>query len=84
VGLLSLFNLLGRFFWSSASDKMGRKTTYAIYFGLGIVLYALVPTLGAGGLLTLFVIVSCVILSMYGGGFATIPATSPICLASCR
>ncbi|SHL67006.1 OFA family MFS transporter [Hymenobacter psychrotolerans] len=74
VGLLSLFNLLGRFFWSSASDKMGRKTTYAIYFGLGILLYALVPTLGAGAQLTLFVVVTCVILSMYGGGFATIPA----------
>jgi MFS family permease len=74
VGLLSLFNLLGRFFWSSASDKLGRKTTYAIYFGLGILLYALVPTLGAGAQLTLFVVVSCVILTMYGGGFATIPA----------
>lgn len=74
VGLLSLFNLLGRFFWSSASDKLGRKVTYAIYFGLGIVLYALVPTLGFGGQLALFVVVTCVILSMYGGGFATIPA----------
>ncbi|MDF7812373.1 OFA family MFS transporter [Hymenobacter sp. YC55] len=74
VGLLSLFNLLGRFFWSSASDKLGRKTTYAIYFGLGILLYALVPTLGEGAQLTLFVVVACVILSMYGGGFATIPA----------
>ncbi|AII52140.1 OFA family MFS transporter [Hymenobacter sp. APR13] len=74
VGLLSLFNLLGRFFWSSASDKLGRKTTYAIYFGLGILLYALIPTLGAGAQLTLFVVVSCVILTMYGGGFATIPA----------
>ncbi|RSK37448.1 L-lactate MFS transporter [Hymenobacter metallilatus] len=74
VGLLSLFNLLGRFFWSSASDKLGRKTTYAIYFGLGILLYALVPTLGAGAQLTLFVVVSCIILTMYGGGFATIPA----------
>ena len=74
VGLLSLFNLLGRFFWSSASDKMGRKPTYMIYFGLGIVLYALVPTLAANHSLALFVIVCCVILSMYGGGFATIPA----------
>ncbi|WP_426489624.1 OFA family MFS transporter [Hymenobacter sp. 102] len=74
VGLLSLFNLLGRFFWSSASDKLGRKTTYAIYFGLGILLYALIPTLGASASLTLFVVVSCVILTMYGGGFATIPA----------
>jgi len=74
VGLLSLFNLLGRFFWSSASDKLGRKVTYAIYFGLGILLYALIPTLGHGAQLTLFVVVACVILSMYGGGFATIPA----------
>ena len=74
VGLLSLFNLLGRFFWSSASDKLGRKVTYAIYFGLGILLYSVIPTLGHGAQLTLFVAVCCVILSMYGGGFATIPA----------
>ncbi len=74
VGLLSLFNLLGRFFWSSASDKLGRKPTYMIYFGLGIALYALVPTLAASASLTLFVVVCCVIMSMYGGGFATIPA----------
>jgi MFS family permease len=74
VGLLSLFNLLGRFFWSSASDKLGRKTAYAIYFGLGILLYALIPTLGHNLQLTLFVVVACVIISMYGGGFATAPA----------
>ncbi len=74
VGLLSLFNLLGRFFWSSASDKLGRKVTYAIYFGLGIVLYAIAPTLSHNAQLGLFVIVCCVIISMYGGGFATIPA----------
>ncbi|WP_233168928.1 MFS transporter [Hymenobacter sp. BT523] len=74
VGLLSLFNLLGRFFWSSASDKLGRKVTYALYFGLGMVLYALVPTLGHNAQLTLFVVVACLIISMYGGGFATIPA----------
>ena len=74
VGLLSLFNLLGRFFWSSASDKLGRKPTYMIYLGLGVLLYALVPTLAAGASLTLFVVVCCVIMSMYGGGFATIPA----------
>jgi len=74
VGLLSLFNLLGRFFWSSASDKLGRKVTYAIYFGLGIVLYAIAPTLSHNAQLALFVVVCCVIISMYGGGFATIPA----------
>ena len=74
VGLLSLFNLLGRFFWSSASDKLGRKVTYAIYFALGIGLYALIPTLGNNLQLTLYVVVACVIISMYGGGFATIPA----------
>jgi MFS family permease len=74
VGLLSLFNLLGRFFWSSASDKLGRKPIYLLYFGLGVVLYALIPTLGHNLQLTLFVIVACVIISMYGGGFATAPA----------
>ncbi|MFD1467664.1 OFA family MFS transporter [Hymenobacter caeli] len=74
VGLLSLFNLLGRFFWSSASDKLGRKTTYAIYFGLGILLYTLVPTLGHNLQLAFYVIAACVIVSMYGGGFATAPA----------
>ena len=74
VGLLSLFNLLGRFFWSSASDKLGRKVTYAIYFGLGIALYAVAPTLSHNAQLALFVIVCCVIISMYGGGFATVPA----------
>jgi MFS family permease len=74
VGLLSLFNLLGRFFWSSASDKIGRKPIYLIYFGLGVVLYALIPTLGHNLQLTLFVVVACVIISMYGGGFSTAPA----------
>ncbi|WP_324674451.1 OFA family MFS transporter [Hymenobacter sp. GOD-10R] len=74
VGLLSLFNLLGRFFWSSASDKLGRKVAYAIYFGLGILLYALIPTLGHNLQLTLYVVVACVIISMYGGGFSTAPA----------
>ncbi|MGI4762042.1 MAG: L-lactate MFS transporter [Janthinobacterium lividum] len=74
VGLLSLFNLLGRFFWSSASDKLGRKPIYLVYFGLGVILYALAPTLGLNGQLTLFVVVACVIISMYGGGFSTAPA----------
>jgi MFS family permease len=74
VGLLSLFNLVGRFFWSSLSDVIGRKSTYSIYLGVGSLLYALVPTLGTGGNLLLFVLVFSVILSMYGGGFATIPA----------
>ncbi|MGI4736709.1 MAG: L-lactate MFS transporter [Janthinobacterium lividum] len=74
VGLLSLFNLLGRFFWSSASDKIGRKPIYLIYFGLGVVLYSLIPTLGHNLNLTLFVVVACLIISMYGGGFSTAPA----------
>ncbi|MBA4123206.1 MAG: OFA family MFS transporter [Acidobacteria bacterium] len=74
VGLLSLFNLVGRFFWSSLSDIIGRKYTYMVYLGLGCALYALVPSLGSAGNLVLFVVTFCVILSMYGGGFATIPA----------
>lgn len=74
TGLLSLFNIAGRFFWSSFSDYIGRKSTYFIFLGLGCLLYALIPSLGKSGNLALFVTVFCLILSMYGGGFATIPA----------
>jgi len=74
VGLLSLFNMTGRFFWSSLSDRIGRKATYAIFFGLGALLYAAVPATGWLGSIGLFVACFAVILTMYGGGFATIPA----------
>ncbi|MGI4976638.1 MAG: L-lactate MFS transporter [Janthinobacterium lividum] len=74
VGLLSLFNMGGRFLWASASDRLGRKATYAIFFTLGFVLYALVPSVGRSGNIALFVLCYGVILSMYGGGFATVPA----------
>lgn len=74
VGLLSLFNMGGRFFWASLSDKIGRKATYACFFVLGTLLYALVPLSGQIGSVALFVACFCVILTMYGGGFATIPA----------
>jgi MFS family permease len=74
VGLISLFNSLGRIFWASSSDYLGRKATYFVFFVLGIVLYCSLPTLGHMGLAAMFVIAVCVILSMYGGGFATVPA----------
>jgi len=74
VGLLSLFNSLGRIFWASMSDYLGRKNTYFVFFILGIALYASLPTLGHMGLALAFVAAACVILTMYGGGFATIPA----------
>ncbi len=74
VGLLSLFNIAGRFFWASLSDHIGRKLTYVAFFGLGIVLYASAPAFAHAGSLFLFVAAFCIILSMYGGGFATVPA----------
>ena len=74
VGLISLFNALGRIFWASLSDKIGRKTMYYAIFVIGIVLYCLLPTWGNLGLPTLFVLSICIILSMYGGGFSTVPA----------
>ena len=74
TGLLSLFNIGGRFFWASLSDRLGRKTTYTIFFVLGFVLYASVPWTAQTGSLALFVATFCLILSMYGGGFATVPA----------
>lgn len=74
VGLLSLFNMVGRFFWASISDFIGRKLTYTVFFLLGIVLYFSVPTLGRLGTIPWFVLAFGIILSMYGGGFSTIPA----------
>jgi len=74
VALLSLFNIGGRFFWATISDWIGRKATYAVIFVLGIVLYAVAPTLAHNGQQALFVLTICVILSMYGGSFATVPA----------
>ncbi|MCM2322986.1 MAG: MFS transporter, partial [Oligoflexia bacterium] len=74
VGMLSLFNLVGRFFWSSLSDVLGRKVNYMIYLGLGMALYAVIPSIGKSGSVALFVVVCCILISMYGGGFATIPA----------
>jgi MFS family permease len=74
VSLLSLFNMAGRFLWASLSDKIGRPRTYAIFFAAGAVLYVLVPVLGGLGSELGFVACFCAILTMYGGGFATIPA----------
>src|SRR5262249_8177070 len=74
TGLLSLFNIGGRFFWASLFAYIGRKNTYYVFFLLGIALYALGPTAAAMGSKLLFVACFCIILSMYGGGFATVPA----------
>jgi MFS family permease len=74
TGLLSISNMGGRFIWSSISDHTGRRTIYCIYFILGAVLYAILPYAQQSQNRTLFVICTAVIISMYGGGFATIPA----------
>ncbi len=73
VGLLSLFNMAGRFVWSSTSDIIGRKGIYMIYLGVGLVLYVLLATAGSSAV-WLFVLLAAVIISFYGGGFATVPA----------
>lgn len=74
TALLSLFNIGGRFFWASLSDKLGRKLTYGVFFVFGAVLYFSIPSSATSGSIALFVGAFCLILSMYGGGFATIPA----------
>ncbi|WP_038164765.1 OFA family MFS transporter [Thiomonas sp. FB-6] len=74
VGLISLFNSLGRFFWASISDHIGRKTTYYLFFIIGIVMYLSLPVLGHHAMAAAFVVAICIILSMYGGGFSTVPA----------
>lgn len=74
AGLLSLFNILGRIGWASSSDFLGRKLTYIIFFALGFLLYISAPWAGDVGSVALFAIIFCIILTMYGGGFSTIPA----------
>ncbi|RQP25125.1 MFS transporter [Albitalea terrae] len=74
TALLSLFNIGGRFFWASLSDKLGRKLTYVVFLVLGGVLYFSVPASASAGNKLMFVAAFCIILSMYGGGFATVPA----------
>ena len=74
TALLSLFNIGGRFFWASLSDKLGRKVTYVVFFVLGGLMYLSVPGSAGAGSIVWFVAAFCVILSMYGGGFATVPA----------
>jgi len=74
VALLSLANIIGRIFWASSSDYLGRRLTYAIFFSLGTILYFLAPWAGNNQYIALFVLINLVILTMYGGGFATIPA----------
>ena len=73
VGVLSLFNMAGRFVWSSTSDYIGRKPIYMVYLGVGIVLYIVLATLGSSAT-WIFVITAALIISFYGGGFATVPA----------
>jgi len=74
VGLISLFDMAGRFVWAAASDYIGRRNTFMVFFLLGILLYSAVPAIGHLGSVPLFVAACCLILSMYGGGFAAIPA----------
>ena len=74
VGVISLLNILGRFFWASSSDRIGRKPTYAVMTALGVLLYGLAAPALIGGSIGLFILTFCIIASMYGGGFATVPA----------
>ena len=74
VGIISLFNIAGRFFWASSSDRLGRKPTFAIMTALGALLYGMAAPALVGGSIGLFILVFCICASMYGGGFATVPA----------
>jgi MFS family permease len=74
VGLMSLFNMGGRFFWASASDFIGRKNTHFVFMALGFILYCTVPYTGSSGSVVLFVVCFLIIISMYGGDFSTVSA----------
>lgn len=74
VGLMSLFNMGGRFAWATTSDYLGRRNTYFVFMVLGFILYCTVPYMGSIGSVAGFALCFCIIISMYGGGFATVPA----------
>lgn len=74
VGLISVFNILGRIGWATSSDKLGRRNTYFVFFILGALMYVTATYAASQQHLGLFLVVFCIIASMYGGGFATIPA----------
>ncbi len=74
VGLMSLFNMGGRFAWATTSDYIGRRNTYFVFMTLGFILYCLVPLTGSAGSIAGFVLCFLIIISMYGGGFSTVPA----------
>lgn len=80
VGLFSLFNIGGRFFWATLSDSIGRKTTYFVFLLLGVLCYSAASTLTSMKAVGVFAAAFCVIASMYGGGFATFPPISRIFL----
>jgi MFS family permease len=74
VSLISIFNASGRFLWASGSDYIGRRNTYTIFFVVQVVLFLLIPRLAASGNWTVFQGSLFIVFTMYGGGFATIPA----------
>ena len=74
VSLISIFNAGGRFFWASSSDYIGRRNTYAIFFVVQFILFLLIPGFAASGNWLVFEASLFVVFTMYGGGFATIPA----------
>ncbi len=74
VSLISLFNAGGRFFWASCSDYIGRRNTYIVFFVVQIILFLAIPGLAARGEWAIFEAALFIVFTMYGGGFATIPA----------
>jgi MFS family permease len=74
VSLISIFNAGGRFFWASCSDFIGRRNTYLVFFVVQFILFLFIPGLAAQGNWVLFEASLFVVFTMYGGGFATIPA----------
>lgn len=74
VAVISVFNAGGRLAWSSASDLLGRRTTYLVFFGAQLVLFLLIPLLAKQGAWWPFLVCLLTVFTMYGGGFATVPA----------
>src|SRR2546422_8268148 len=74
VSIISIFNASGRFLWASGSDYIGRRNTYTVFFVVQFFLFLLIPKLAASGSWPVFLASLFTVFTMYGGGFATIPA----------
>jgi len=74
LSFVSMFNCAGRFLWATLSDQLGRRRTFALFFASQAGMFGIMTSLAKARLFGWFMLCLFMIFSMYGGGFATMPA----------